>query len=73
MQNRPGPEIPFREFVSCRDTTGQTITIAAGSTTDGRVVLISPSGHTPVLNTQQATEFVDKLRRVIQDAAQRDG
>jgi len=69
----PPEEIPFREFLYCRDTQGRQIQIGAGSTRDGRVVLLSPSGHTPVLNTQQATEFVDKFRRVIQDAAQRDG
>jgi len=69
----PSPEIPFREYLDCRDTRGNQIQIAAGSTKDGRVVLLNPPGHIPVLNLQQATEFVDKVRRVIQDAAQRDG
>jgi len=69
----PNREIPFREILDCRDTKGNKIQIAAGSTRDGRVVLLNPSGHIPVLNLQQATEFVDKLRHVIQDAAQRDG
>lgn len=67
------PEIPFRELVDCRDARGNKIKVGAGSTRGGRVVLIFPSGHTPVLNQQQATELVDKLRRVIQDAATRTG
>ncbi|MFJ5984372.1 hypothetical protein [Lentzea sp. NPDC092896] len=46
--------------------------MGAGSTQDGRIVLLNPSGHIPILNAQQATELVDKLRRVIQDAATRD-
>jgi hypothetical protein len=69
----PGPEIPFRELVECLDAKGNKIKVGAGATRGGRVVLLYPSGHVPVLNQQQATELVDKLRRVIQDAATRAG
>lgn len=67
------PEIPFRELVDCRDARGNPIKVGAGATRSGEVVLLYPSGHIPILNTQQATELVSKLRTVIQDAAQRDG
>jgi len=65
-------EIPFRKLVECRDTRGNQIKVGAGSTPDGRVILLYPPGRIPVLNQQQAAELVDKLRNVIQDAAQRD-
>lgn len=67
------PEIPFRELVDCRDARGNLIKVGAGATSGGEVVLLYPSGHVPILNTQQATELVAKLRLVIQDAAQRAG
>lgn len=67
------PEIPFRELVECRDAKGNQIKVGAGATRGGRVVLLFPSGHVPILNTQQATELLSKLRRVIQDAARRAG
>jgi hypothetical protein len=67
------PEIPFREFVDCRDTRGNAIRVGVGATVGGRVVLLVPDGGVPILNTKQAAELILKLRRVVQDASQRDG
>lgn len=69
----PIREIAARWLVDCKDIRGNPIKVGAGSTTDGTVVPICPSGHVPVLNLQQTFELIDAFRQAAQDAATRDG